>query len=87
MVNPAQLFKLKKAQSQIKKRLEQVFAAVEKGNMSAVVRGDKRIEKIVVDGVEQKDLKGLINDCMKEVEKKIEKQMRGQEEEILGLFK
>ena len=43
-----------------------------------VVRGDKKIQKIEIDGEDQKDLKDLINDTFSDVDKKVEKQMRGQ---------
>ena len=64
-------------QAEMKKEMEQIFASTEKGDIHIVVRGDKRVEKIVVDGVEDKRLKDLINETMKAVDKKVEKQMRG----------
>ncbi|KKU32185.1 MAG: hypothetical protein UX44_C0001G0030 [candidate division WWE3 bacterium GW2011_GWA1_46_21] len=87
MLNPQQIFKFKKAQSQIKKQLEQIFAQIDKGNISVLVRGDKKIEKIAVDGEERKDIKEAVNEAIKEAEKKAEKQMRGQSEELMGLFR
>nr|MBP7927629.1 hypothetical protein [Patescibacteria group bacterium] len=54
-------FKLKKAQSQIQKELEQIFAVVEKKNIRVVVRGDRKIETIEIDGEQQKDLKDALN--------------------------
>ncbi|MFH1648129.1 MAG: YbaB/EbfC family nucleoid-associated protein [Patescibacteria group bacterium] len=72
-----ELNKLRKVQGEIKKDLEQVFVSNEKSGMKVVARGDKKIQKIEIDGEEQKDLKDLINDTFKDVDKKVEKQMRG----------
>lgn len=72
------LNKLRKMQAEVKKQLEQIFVTQEKGGVRLVVRGDKRIEKLEINGEEKKDLKDLINDTMKDVDKKVEKQMRGQ---------
>lgn len=72
------LNKLRKAQSEIKKQLEQIFATYEKGDLRIVVRGDRRIEKIEIEGEERKDLKEALNSAYKDLDKKVEKQMRGQ---------
>jgi DNA-binding protein YbaB len=69
--------RMRKIQAEMKKELEQIFATTEKGNIRIVIRGDKKIEKLTVDGEESKQLKDAINDTMKEVDKKVEKQMRG----------
>ena len=71
------LNKLRKAQGEIKKELEQIFVEGEKQGIKILIRGDKRVEKLEIDGVEQKSLRDLINDTMKDVNKKVEKQMRG----------
>lgn len=68
---------LRKAQAEIKKELENIFVQMQKGSIKILLRGDKRVEKLEIDGVENKELKELINDAMKEVDKKVEKQMRG----------
>ena len=82
------LNKLRKMKSQIDKQLESIFAVKEKGHIKVVVRGDKKIEKIEFDGNEDKDLKNLINDALKDVEKKTEKQLKGQmgDMDLSGLF-
>ena len=72
------LNKLRKAQSEIKKQLEQIYVSSEKNDMSVLIRGDKKIEKLVVDGEENKELKDFLNESFKEIDKKVEKQMRGQ---------
>jgi len=68
---------LRKTQGEIKKELEQIFVEATKQGIEILVRGDKRVEKLEIDGVEQKALRDLINDTMKDVDKKVEKQMRG----------
>ncbi len=73
-----ELNKFKQAQSKIKKQIEEIYSTKEKGNIRIVVRGDKKIQKIEIDEVDQKELKDLINDTFGEVDKKVEKQMRGQ---------
>lgn len=71
------LNKLRKTQAEIKKEMEQIFVEAEKQSIKILVRGDKRVEKLEIDGVENKPLRDLINDTMKDVDKKVEKQMRG----------
>ena len=78
MFNKAkEILKFRKMQSEMKKELENIFATVEKSGVRIVIRGDKHIEKIIVDEEEQRLLKDVLNDSMKEVDKKVEKQMRG----------
>ena len=72
-----EILKFRKMQSEMKKELENIFATVEKSGVRIVIRGDKHIEKITVDEEEQRLLKDVLNDSMKEVDKKVEKQMRG----------
>ena len=69
--------KMRKIRAEMTKELEKIFSVVEKGNARIVVRGDKHIEKIEIDGNEDKALKDILNIAMKEVDKKVEKQMRG----------
>lgn len=73
-----ELNKFKQAQSKIKKQMEEISASREKNGIKIVVRGDKKIQRIEIDGDDQKDLKDLINDTFGDVDKKVEKQMRGQ---------
>jgi len=72
-----EILKFRKMQSEMKKELENIFATVEKSGVRIVIRGDKHIEKIIVDEDEQRLLKDVLKDSMKEVDKKGEKQMRG----------
>jgi DNA-binding protein YbaB len=73
-----EMMKLQQIQGEIKKKLEQIFVSSEKNGVAVLVRGDKRIEKITINGEDQKQLRDMLNDAMKEAEKKAEKQMRGQ---------
>ena len=68
---------LRKTQGEIRKELEGIFVEGEKQGIKILIRGDKRVEKLEIDGIEQKALRDLINDTMKDVDKKAEKQMRG----------
>lgn len=70
--------KLRKAQSEIKKQLENIFVTIEKSGYRVVIRGDKRIEKLEINGEDDKQLREMLNDAFKDVDKKVEKQMRGQ---------
>jgi DNA-binding protein YbaB len=69
--------KMRKIQAEMKKELEAMFASSEKHGIKVVVRGDRKIERIEIDAEESKELKEVINEAMKEIDKKVEKQMRG----------
>lgn len=69
--------KFQKMQSEMKRELEAIFVTVEKHGIKIVFRGDKKIEKLFISDDEQKQLKDVLNDGMKDVDKKVEKQMRG----------
>jgi DNA-binding protein YbaB len=73
-----ELNRLKQAQSKIKKQMEEISATREKDGIKIVVRGDKKIQRLEIDGEDQRDLKDLINNTFGDVDKKVEKQMRGQ---------
>jgi len=74
--------KWKKLQDEVKRQQEQVFVTVEKKGYKIVVRGDKRIEKIEIDGEDYKEFKDVLNDSLKEVDKKLEKKLRAQAGEL-----
>lgn len=76
------LNKLRKAQVEIKKQLEQIFVTSEKSGYRVVIRGDKKIEKLEIDGEDNKALREMLNDAFKEVDKKVEKQTRGQLQDL-----
>lgn len=82
MVNLKELNKFRKAQSQMQKELEQLFATEEHRGIRVTVRGDQKIESITIDNEEQKELKQVINSAMKSVLKKAQKQMRGQIQDL-----
>ena len=69
--------KLLKAQSAIKKELEKIYVSGEKREFKVTIRGDKHVERVVINGEENKILKDLINDVTKKAEKKAEKKTRG----------
>lgn len=77
--------KLKKMQSEIQKELEQIYIKKEKGNMEVVVRGDRKIEKIVINGEEDKRLKDFLNDALKDADKKAAKKAGDPMMEMLGI--
>ncbi len=51
-----ELNRLKQAQSKIKKQMEEISATREKDGIKVVVRGDKKIQRLEIDGDDQKDL-------------------------------
>jgi DNA-binding protein YbaB len=72
-----ELNQLRKMQGEIQKELEAILVTFEKDGVKIIVRGDKKIEKVFIDDEENKLFKDLINEAMKDVDKKVEKQMRG----------
>jgi len=77
-----ELNQLRKMQGEIQKELETIFVTHEKDGVKIVIRGDKKVDKVTIDDEENKLFKDLINDAMKEVDKKVEKQMRGRMSEL-----
>lgn len=73
-----ELNEFRKIQNEMKKQLEQIYVSGERGDYKITVRGDKKIEKIEIDGEEDADLKKLLNTVMKDVDKKVAKQLQGQ---------
>ncbi|MBD3366100.1 hypothetical protein GF360_02025 [candidate division WWE3 bacterium] len=77
---------LRKAQSKIQKQLEEIYVTEESGDVEVVIRGDKHIEKILINGEEDKNLLKVLNSAMKSVDKKVQKKMRSQLSELgLGI--
>jgi len=81
-----QAYQLKKLQSDIQKIMAGISVFKQKGTSSIVVSGEKKISKILIDGVEQKDLCKLINEAMEEVDKKIEKEVKEKQDELRKLM-
>lgn len=81
-----QAYQLKKAQSDLQKLVESLSVFEQKGENSVVVTGDKKITKIIINGVENKAVKDLINDAMKKMDTKLQKEMKAKEDEIRSLL-
>ena len=81
-----QLHKIKKMQSDVQKQLESITHVEEKGDIRVIVRANKKIEEISIDGEDRKDLKNLLNEAFKNVDKKAEKKMRSQAPELMSMF-
>lgn len=81
-----QAYQLKKAQSDLQKMVEGLSVFEQKGENSVVVTGDKKITKIVINGVENKAIKDLINEVMKKMDTKLQKEMKAKEDEIRSLL-
>lgn len=81
-----QAYQLKKAQSDLQKLVESLSVFEQKGDNSVVVTGDKKISKIIINGVENKALKDLINEAMKKMDTKLQKEMKSKEDEIRSLL-
>lgn len=65
-----------------------ISVSYEKDGVTVVMKGDKKVEKILIDGEESNLLKDVINESMKQVDKKLEKaakQNQGQLMEALGI--
>ncbi len=87
MIDKLQAFnQVRKMKAEMEKELEQIFHQEEKGDNLILLRGDKRVERIVINGEERKEIKDLINEAMKSLDKKVEKKMRGRTEDILSMF-
>jgi hypothetical protein len=81
-----QAYQLKKAQSDLQKMVEGLSVFEQKGENSIVVTGDKKISKIIINGVENKQIKELINDAMKKMDAKLQKEMKAKEDELRALL-
>jgi DNA-binding protein YbaB len=81
-----QAYQLKKAQSDLQKMVESLSVFEQKGDNSVVVTGDKKVTKIIINGVENKAIKDLINDAMKKMDAKLQKEMKSKEEELRSML-
>jgi DNA-binding protein YbaB len=81
-----QAYQLKKAQSDLQKMVEKLSVFEQKGENSVVVTGDKKISKIIINGVENKQIKELVNDAMKKMDTKLQKEMKAKEDELRALL-
>lgn len=69
---------LRKAQSRIQKQLEEISYSASSGEYSLKIRGDKKIEELLLNGKDMTDLRDLLNSSMREVDKKVQKKMKSQ---------
>jgi DNA-binding protein YbaB len=81
-----QAYQIKKAQAELQKLINSLSVFEEKGDSSIVISGDKKVTKIVINGKENKEIKELFNTALKKMDSKIEKEMKGKEEEIRKLL-
>lgn len=81
-----QAYQLKKAQAELQKLISSLSVFEQKGDNSVVISGDKKITKLVINGVENKALKDLINEGMKKMDTKLQKEMKSKEDEIKSLL-
>jgi DNA-binding protein YbaB len=81
-----QAYQLKKAQSDLQKMMSALSVFLQKGDNSIVISGDKKVVKLVINGKENKELKDLINDAMKNMDSKLQKEMKSKEDEIKSLL-
>jgi DNA-binding protein YbaB len=85
--NSPKYLKLWKSQNKLKKQMENIFSQHENDHMSVLIRGDKRIEKITIDGDDQKELKDFLNEAFKKLEKKLEKEMQSSASDLMEMLK
>lgn len=76
------LYNLQKVQGEMKKEAEKIFHNHEEKGMVVLIRGDYHIEKVEVDGNEDKRIKEVMNNALKEIQKKMAKKMQGQLSEL-----
>jgi len=81
-----QAYQLKKAQADLQRLMSSLSVFDQKGDNSIVITGDKKVTKIVINGVESKEVKDLINEAMKKMDTKLQKEMKSKEDEIRSLL-
>lgn len=81
-----QAYQLKKAQAELQKLISSLSVFEQKADNSIVISGDKKVTKLVINGVENKVIKDLINEAMKKMDTKLQKEMKTKEDEIKSLL-
>ena len=81
-----ELIKLRSKAKELQRSLEEITHTQEKGEIKVVVDGTQHIQAIVVNGEEQTELKEVINDAVKEVQKKAAKKMMEEGGGLTGLL-
>ncbi|MBI2414920.1 hypothetical protein HYV31_03765 [candidate division WWE3 bacterium] len=74
--------KFMKAKSEMEKKLDPIWAVVEKAGYKITVNANRKIIAIEEHGVENKVLKDLLNDALKAALKKGEKKMKASGEDF-----
>lgn len=72
-----ELFELKRKADSLKREMEQIVTTLEHHGVEITLRGDQHVEKVLVDGVEDKRLSEAFNEALKESQKKVAKKMQG----------
>lgn len=70
-----QLLQMRQQAMQLKKELEKIEHTEERGNVKVKVNGAQEVIWIEINGESREDIVKLINDAMKEVQKKSAKKM------------
>ena len=70
-----ELGKLRSQAKALEKELSQVKETVEKGGIKVTVTGNQRIDYLEINGESRKDIADVINDALKNVQKKSAKKM------------
>lgn len=84
-----QLKELKKLRDQamaLQKALSQETITVEKRGVKVVMGGDQKVQKLLVDGEDQKDIIEALNDALKESQKVAAKKMQEMGGGLSGLL-
>lgn len=76
------LYQLKRRADVLKKRMERITVEVEERGVVIVMRGDQRVEQVLVDGEQDDRLKKAFNRAVGDSQKKVAKKLRG---ELSGL--
>lgn len=84
-----QLADLKKMRDQalrLKKELSQERVTIEEGEIKIIVRGDQKIEMILIDGQDNKPLVMALNKALEEAQKRAARKMAGLSGVLGGLL-
>jgi DNA-binding protein YbaB len=70
----------------IQRDLAQIGVVVEKGDTKVRVSADQKVRSIEINGVEQKNLVGLLNKALDKAQKKAARRMQGMMGDLSGLL-
>lgn len=71
------LYELKKKSEEMRRKMAGVVVEIEERGIKIVIRGDQKLEEIVIDGEANPRVKEAINKALKEVQKKAAKKVQG----------